>query len=103
MLSYIIAKGGDSEDELRAMAESRQTNWQVSPNQRLASPRSRQFTGDQPDQVEFEDMLAGEATDPFGDTLANSVYKTPTYKTQDLRNIEIGVLYCIPKCTRSRL
>jgi hypothetical protein len=48
--------------------------WHVAPNTRLALPNQRQFGGNQPDQIEFEDTFAGEATDPFGDTISNSGY-----------------------------
>jgi hypothetical protein len=73
-LSYIIARGAESEDELRTMTENSSGGdaWHVAPNARLAF--QRQFGGNQPDQIEFEDTFAGEATDPFGDTISNSSY-----------------------------
>ena len=78
-LSYMIARGAESEDELRIMTENSAGGgaWFVSPNRRLASPNERKFGGDQPDQVEFEDtVIAGESTDPFGDVISNSGYNT---------------------------
>lgn len=75
-LSYIIAKGAESEDDLRKMTEETSGGgmWHVAPNAQLALPKEREFQGDQPDQIEFEDTFAGEATDPFGDTITNSIY-----------------------------
>jgi len=46
----------------------------------------------------FEQLLRTQ-----GMTLRHSRVRRPTYKTQDLCNISAGVLYCIPKCTRSWL
>lgn len=76
LFSYIIAKGGGSEEELHEMLEGAgQSSWHVTPNYRLALPSDRRYKGDQPSQIEFEDEFAGEATDPFGDVLSNSSYK----------------------------
>jgi hypothetical protein len=48
--------------------------WHVAPKASLALPSDRKFGGDQPEQIEFEDAFAGEATDPFGDAVSNSMY-----------------------------
>ncbi|HEY5667861.1 MAG TPA: Fic family protein, partial [Candidatus Saccharimonadales bacterium] len=75
-LSYVIARGAESEDELRKMIEENYGGgaWHVAPNSQLALPNRRQFGGDQPECIEYEDELVGDASDPFGDVISNSVY-----------------------------
>lgn len=101
-LSYIISKGAESEDDLRKItAESSGGGmWNVAPNDRLALPKEREYQGDQPDRIEFEDTFAGEATDPFGDVITNSIYSSSILRSVIERADDPETRAIVEACSR---
>jgi hypothetical protein len=75
-LSYMIARGAADEGELNDIlgTSSGGGAWQVAPVPLVSASRNA-FKGPQPQEIEWEDTLAGEADDVFGGTIANSLYK----------------------------
>lgn len=74
-VSYIIAKGDDSAEELDAISESQSNEWQVTPSGRITSWESPIYNSEQPQNIDWEFQFAGEAEDALDGAIAGSMYK----------------------------
>ncbi|MDB5167862.1 MAG: hypothetical protein JWO55_120 [Candidatus Saccharibacteria bacterium] len=74
-VSYIISQGAENSHELEGiLAKTGGGNWSVAPEALIMTART-DFTGSQPDYIEWDDALAGEGDDALNGIIANSVYK----------------------------
>lgn len=76
-LSYLMMRGTKNLDELDGILQktSGGGNWEITPDSGLMARFKREFKGDQPDNIQWEDYFAGEAEDAYGGTIADSGYK----------------------------
>ncbi len=74
-LSYMIARGNGDGQELHDILAKTDGggNWQVTPIPLVASSQSV-FEGRQPQRIEWQDTLVGNAKDALGGAIANSMY-----------------------------
>lgn len=74
-LSYMISQGSARAEELEGILASSYGGgkWSVAPAVLAATPKTY-FKGNQPDGIEWEDSLAGDADDALGGVIANSLY-----------------------------
>jgi hypothetical protein len=84
-LSFMISQGSTNTEELHDVIANSAGGgrWAVGPTMLVTSPRT-DFKGEQPNDIEWEDSLVGEADDAMGGIIANSL---PGYGDRILRTL----------------